>query len=79
MVFMVSNSIPKMRISLLFCWSTERELNPRILVLQTSALATSPSVLLAAAHLDTSMHGGAFVPRAYRGWAVVRRYGFTVL
>jgi hypothetical protein len=36
-------------------------------------------VLLAAAHLDTSMHGGAFVPRAYRGWAVVRRYGFTVL
>jgi hypothetical protein len=27
-------------------WSTERELNPRILVLQTSALTTSPSVLL---------------------------------
>jgi antirestriction protein ArdC len=26
-------------------WSTGRELNPRILVLQTSALATSPPVL----------------------------------
>ncbi len=40
-------------------WSTERELNPRILVLQTSALATSPSVLIAAACLQTSnAHGG---------------------
>jgi hypothetical protein len=29
------------------CWSTGRELNPRILVLQTSALATSPPVLIA--------------------------------
>ena len=28
----------------LILWSTGRELNPRILVLQTSALATSPSV-----------------------------------
>jgi hypothetical protein len=27
-------------------WSTGRELNPRILVLQTSALATSPPVLI---------------------------------
>jgi hypothetical protein len=27
-------------------WSTGRESNPRILVLQTSALATSPPVLL---------------------------------
>ena len=27
-------------------WSTGRELNPRILVLQTSALATSPPVLM---------------------------------
>ena len=27
-------------------WSTGRELNPRILVLQTSALATSPPVLV---------------------------------
>jgi hypothetical protein len=30
----------------LILWSTGRELNPRILVLQTSALATSPPVLL---------------------------------
>src|SRR5271156_4703712 len=30
-----------------FNWSTGRELNPRILVLQTSALATSPPVLIA--------------------------------
>ena len=29
----------------LILWSTGRELNPRILVLQTSALATSPPVL----------------------------------
>jgi hypothetical protein len=29
-----------------FYWSTGRELNPRILVLQTSALATSPPVLI---------------------------------
>ena len=43
MVFMVLNQTSKMWITLLFCWSTERELNPRILVLQTSALATSPS------------------------------------
>ena len=27
-------------------WSTGRELNPRILILQTSALATSPPVLI---------------------------------
>jgi hypothetical protein len=32
--------------NLLILWSTGRELNPRILVLQTSALATSPPVLL---------------------------------
>jgi hypothetical protein len=31
---------------LLIIWSTGRELNPRILVLQTSALATSPPVLI---------------------------------
>src|SRR5580698_1312231 len=30
----------------LVLWSTGRELNPRILVLQTSALATSPPVLI---------------------------------
>ena len=29
-----------------FYWSTGRELNPRILILQTSALATSPPVLI---------------------------------
>jgi len=54
MVIVVWLSTLKMWISSLFCWSTERELNPRILVLQTSALATSPSVLLAAAHAETS-------------------------
>jgi hypothetical protein len=31
---------------LLILWSTGRELNPRILVLQTSALAPSPPVLV---------------------------------
>jgi hypothetical protein len=34
---------------LLILWSTGRELNPRILVLQTSALATSPPVPISAA------------------------------
>ena len=64
----------------LILWSTGRELNPRILVLQTSALATSPPVL--------SLCSGSPRPRAarrktgtnfYCGCAVVRRYGFTVL
>ena len=38
----------RLRDNLLILWSTGRELNPRILVLQTSALATSPPVLLSA-------------------------------
>jgi hypothetical protein len=33
-------------VKLLTIWSTEWGSNPRILVLQTSALATSPSVLV---------------------------------
>ena len=46
-LFRVTESLSK----LLREWSTEWELNPRILVLQTSALATSPSVLWAPPHL----------------------------
>jgi hypothetical protein len=61
-------------------WSTERELNPRILILQTSALATSPSVLISAAYPETSLRAAVqLVADAYFGCVVVRRYGFTVL
>jgi hypothetical protein len=78
MVIVVGFATAKMWISLLFCWSTERELNPRILVLQTSALATSPSVLPAAARTHRARRHNLFV-NAYFGCEAVRRYGFTVL
>jgi hypothetical protein len=59
---------------ILTLWSTGRELNPRILVLQTSALATSPPVLM------VCRAGCAAEYRCgYSGCATVRRYGFTVL
>ena len=56
-------------------WSTGRELNPRILVLQTSALATSPPVLILLPQRELfqsssrkSFHAMKNPPRSYRGW-----------
>ncbi len=41
-------------------WSTGRELNPRILVLQTNALATSPPVLLSRAHESSCQQSSGY-------------------
>ena len=57
-------------------WSTGRELNPRILVLQTSALATSPPVLILLPRLvwlnysprKISFNAMKNPPRLFRGW-----------
>jgi hypothetical protein len=69
---------------LLILWSTGRESNPRLLVLQTSALAASPPVLLIRRAQLTRREIAAVDTRPstncpYCGCAVVRRYGFTVL
>jgi hypothetical protein len=59
-------------------WSTGWGSNPRILVLQTSALATSPPVLMILT-ANLMMRGENVLRGSYCGCAVVRKYGFTVL
>jgi hypothetical protein len=61
----------------LFLWSTGRELNPRILVLQTSALATSPPVPITAARPPGSQR--LFEMRLLLPTSVEPRYASTAL